>query len=71
MQVVVLITDWVGPIEGVRVCALVLDRPLLRLVVTLQGLHSRVSCAQGAGAGQAAHRSSHHGCGWLQAPPSG
>jgi hypothetical protein len=68
MQVVVLITDWVGPIEGVRVCALVLDRPLLRLVVTLQGLPSRVSCAQGAEVGEASHRSSHRVFGCCRPP---
>jgi hypothetical protein len=52
MQVIVLITGWVGPIEGVSIGARVRLRPLLQLVVVRQGLPSRVSWAQGAGIGK-------------------
>ena len=54
--------------RGVSVCVLVLVRPLLWLVITLQGLPRRVSCAQGAEVGEAAHRSSHHVFGCCRPP---
>ena len=46
MQVIVLIPGWVGPIEGINIGGRALLRPMLQLVVVLQGLPSRVSWAQ-------------------------
>ena len=70
LQVIVVVTNRVVSVDGIGVCALVLVRPLLLLVVVLQGLPSRVCPVQGAGFGNAAHRSTHHGCG-VASPPSG